>query len=461
MIKQKTTIFSKLPFLLCIGLLVIPYDAIPHSMPSVYKPICVYFFSIVLFLLLLKYKFCFFADKTTKYVLLFLAYSVLVGFITAIWYTKTPSYYLNEILPIIMGIITFLACKLAFDHFAVTTTADNYFLSIFKLLGVAYLIPTFVAFLDICVVYGPLPMVVKDTIQSIFGGFQSSRITGTTYEASWLSRHMMFAMFIYLYLFKRTKKRYYTVLIGLTALAYFTTFSLQGILVLLAGIVLFVLVNAYLDKNFSKTLFRVVVYSVIAIALYALFYYIVVEVLPPSYITYRLRDFIDISTLVRTEGSSFIRIYFPVLNLFLWRDHFLLGVGPGSFSYFYPEYADRYAPWRPHTAELDSYYYNLSAPAESTFFSSLSQFGIVGAYLYYRIFFSLFSLYKKLKSVPCYKNILLWSCVTIAFLLQAGSYAYSLFWVMVAVISSSQYTTDLATHKNQSLAAGRGLKMDV
>lgn len=436
------SLLNFLPLTICLGLFMLPYDAIKGTMPSVYKPISVYFFLFAFVVLLIKHNYKLFIDKTTKYVCFFTLYSLSVGLITALIYTGTASYYIDCIITILLGLITFLSCKMAFEDLAKSHTADDYFLMIFKVLGIAYIIPVFVTMIDIATIYGPLPMQIKTIITSVFGGFQTGRLTGTTYEASWLSRHMLFAMFVYWYLYKRTKKSRFVIAAAFALLGYIATFSLQGIIVLLIGVFAAILLNSFIRQNMGQTIVKMIIFTVVAAALLFAFYYIVVYVLPPSYITYRLRNFIDIPTLVRTEASSFIRIFFPALNIFMWKDHFFFGNGAGSFSYFFPEYLDKYAPWHPESIELNGYIEKLSAPAGSTFASSLSQFGIIGAILYYGIFVSLIPILKKLSYTKEHYTIVVWTTVTISFLLQAGSYAYTLFWVMVAVVSAAKFTTD-------------------
>lgn len=436
------SILNFVPLTICLGLFVLPYDAIKGTMPSIYKPISVYFFLLALVVLLVKHNYKIFIDKTTKYVCFFALYAVFVGAITALIYVGTLKYYFDIFVTVILGCITFLSCKMAFEDLAKRFKADDYFLMIFRVIAIAYVIPIFVTILDIATLYGPLPMQIKTVITTVFGGFQHNRLTGTTYEASWLSRHMLFAMFVYWYLYKRTKKARFIIAAACSLLGYLATFSLQGILTLIIGIFAAILLNSFVHKNFGQTIVKLAVFIVIAAALMFAFYYVVVYILPPSYITYRLRDFVDIPTLVATEGSSFVRIFFPVLNLLMWKEHMLFGNGAGSFSYFFPEYLNKYAPWHPESSEISNYISNYSAPAGSTFFSCLSQFGLIGAILYYGIFVSLLPILKNLSYIKEHYTIVMWTTVTVAFLIQAGSYSYTLFWVMVAVISAVKFTPD-------------------
>ncbi len=417
-----------------LGIFLLPYDAIRHILPSTYRPISVYFF----FLYLLFFILYAFRSRTkvkvhvaTLYLVLFIGYNIVSSLILNLVYQYDIALYWESLTTLAIGVITFFSCSIAFSQIAERRNVTEYCDEIFGLIGTAYVIPLVVGVIDALVIYGPLPMAIKNVITLIFGGNQATRMTGVTFEASWLSMHMAFAFGVYLYLAVRNKKKYKIRCI-LSALLFFLSASLQGILTVILGVILFGLVYGYVQGKFLKMLRMFILIVLGSVILFFLFRWFL-SLLPTSYFTTRILNFTSIDQLLKTDGSTFLRTQYPIIGLLMFRDHFLFGMGGGSFAYAMGDYIQQYYPWASSFPEVALHMSTRNtASAVSLYTRVLGENGLIGGILFYTFIGKALAAGKRILQFPYVKYVLFWLCISLGQVFQFSSYALTLFWVPLA-----------------------------
>lgn len=427
---------NPMPFFFIIAILLLPYDAIKGVMPSSYRPISVYFFLIFLILYILKYRSGIIVNADIKRSLYFYIYAITVGFVLSVLNTGDPSFFLNQFFSLSMGIVTFLSVfwgfrKLKKNKFESDEQTIEF---LFKLIFIAYLFPIFIWILDILFINGHLPFSIKQFIMTVFGGFQSNRLTGTTLEASWLSKHALFIIPVNLYLYKTLKKKIYLLPALVGFVTFILTFSLQGVAYLSGTTILYFFLKGYLNGKLGVTIKNLIIAILIISLIAYIFYFITINYLPNTYYSKRLENLTSLQSLLFSDGSSFIRIGIPIISVLIFRDN-IFGVGLGAYPYYFPMYVNKYFQESLKFNEVQKYYFENSAPGGSALLRVLAEFGILGSLIFYNFIIKVYQNVKKIKGFRYNNYLLFWFSLGVSFLLQEG-YACVQFWLTLGVLSS-------------------------
>jgi hypothetical protein len=146
-----------------------------------------------------------------------------------------------------------------------------------------------------------------------------------------------------MFVYKHEKKKRYIFLLLICLAAFVLSFSLQGYIVFAAfGII-------YLIRNVKKIKFPYVIIGTTLIILVVIAFLVVLKLYKDNvYFINRLRSFVDIPTLFRTDLSTFVRVGYPLIGMRMFFDHPIIGVGGSNFGLYLGDYVNRYYPWAPY-----------------------------------------------------------------------------------------------------------------
>lgn len=327
-------------FLFFLTLFLLPYDGI-KLLPSNYKPICLIPAALLFFILIPKIL-----DKGFTKPIIALAFFVLLSLVNTIiidFAINDFSNFLDFLLTIFLLFFSFTSMSYLFIELKETYGKEETIHFFFKVVAFAYVLPTFVVLVDTLVIFHVLPYGIKNVIRTVFGGNQPDRITGTSFECSWLSYHLLLSSAAYLFVYKHENKKRYLFLLLICLAAFGLSFSLQGYIVFAVFCVI------YFFKNIKKIRFPYVIAAVSLILLVVIAFLVVLKLYKDDYyFISRLRSFVDVETLFRTDLSTFVRAGYPILGMRMFFDHPLLGVGGSNFGLYLGDYVNRYYPWAPY-----------------------------------------------------------------------------------------------------------------
>lgn len=319
-------------FLFILSIFLIPYDAF-KVLPSLYRPISI-FPIILIFILCIP---AIFKSKFSRYIILFFCFYIISVFLGCFFSYINNSFYLffDYFITITLALVVILSLYIVLSN--------SHFYDFKKWFAIkvsnAYKIPILISLLDALSLYGVLPIEISRYIHLIFGGAQDLRICGFTYEASWLSMHLLFAFFSYAYLIKNNIKKLSNKLYLLLDFVIFVLlFSMQGYIIAL--IVIFI--GWLLSLNNGITLRKCIV-PIIVIGVSVLFIVFTSNINSDLYFISRLKN-LSLNHLLHNDASAYVRILNPTIGFLMGLEH-PFGVGGGNYALFYGEYVTRYYPW--------------------------------------------------------------------------------------------------------------------
>lgn len=427
--KKNTISLYKILFILALSLL--PYDSIRGIMPSTYRPISVYIF--ILVSLCLTHIRMGGEIKVIISVLCFYVYGIISSFFTTYMKLGLLSLYMEFFITLTLGVFVFLISTICFCKYAREKTLDQYLDFFMTVIGNAYLLPLCVGCIEFLSLKGILPFSVKLIINAVFGGETVYRISMTTHEASWASMHLIFIMPVYFYLLSKRKYLYKTALC-ISAALFFYISSLQGVLSLITGFMIYSVLISYVNGNLKALIKNVLFASAVIIGVFAIFI-AVIYYSPASYFVNRIKNFVSIKNLVESDASSFVRICFPVLNLFMLKDHLFFGAGGGSFPYIMADYIMHYFPWAVKFPEVARAVASRgTASAICLYLKVLGELGVVGGILFGTFLWRCIKKISLMKGMRQFKIVTIWLCFSCAVMIQFASYAYVQFWIVLAFV---------------------------
>lgn len=417
-------------------LYLIPYDGL-HILPTNYRPIVIYG---LLIFFIIGFSKSHKIDKAEQYLWLFTIYAIAVTFISKL---VNPNFggiksAIDFTIPLMMGTVSFSAFnqyfKLLFRKYGTKTALQN----TFEVIGQAYYLPLVVGVLEELSLIGILPSEVKLGLNSFFGGWQVTRLNMTTTEASWVSMHLLFVIPIYIYLIKiHPRKKQYKVALITSFILFFCVLSLQGLATGIIGLLVYVLMYGLFNKNLLKILKILFIIVFIIFVVATISYFIVQNSTNNSYFIVRIKKFIDLNTLINTDGSSFMRICNPIIAMLIFLNFPIFGIGGDSFPFIYMTYLKRYFPYRVSDPYIFSIINNHAMVEISLFAKVLCSTGIIGTILYVMF---LYVILRKIKFLENDKEIqsslLLWSCIMMSVQLQFCSFAMIQYVIMLAIINN-------------------------
>lgn len=422
-------------------LILMPYDAI-RIMPTVYKPICL-IPACMLFLLLIPKILIKKLDKASLILLCFFILSLASTIINDFF--GNFNNFLDYLISILLLVCSFVALNYMFRQIRKNLNSKEYIFFFFKIISTSYILPTIVGIIDVLTVYGLLPFEIKQIICSIFGGNQLNRVTGTSFESSWLMCHIIICFCVYLYMYKSTHNMKYVILLLLNIIIFFAALSLQGFLFIIIGSVIYFVINLRkMTKSVVYLICFVVVSSIVTIL-------VIKEVDSNAYYIIRIKEFISIGNLFKTDLSTFVRIGYPLISILMFLKNPLFGVGGANFGVHLGDYIYNYFPWAINfygttNNEVYQTILNNSGNAKCFYTRIFCEFGLISGVL---IIMFLITVFKNKKGDVFTK---LYMVFILTFLLQFDSLCFALLIVFACFynnISFSQKSTfEEKTHKN-------------
>lgn len=415
--------------LIIIAIFLMPYDAL-HVMPSTYRPVSVFPIVLALFVGLMGKKI---RLGCSAYPFMAFYIYVVVSTVVRICLGVDGAFQgLKTIVTLSLGIASYIVLYSFFranrERFGFERTIDD----IARVLSAAYVIPLLVGVLETLSLVGILPSSINEILRGVFGGFQDRRLTLTSYEASWASVHLLIAFCANAHIYSKLRARNNLVMAATAFLLMIYTKSLQGAMAFAVGFAVYLVWKAFHFKNIKKLIIQMAVFSV---AVFCIFKLLAILSKPgDAYYMRRIANFTSVGNMIRTDGSSFVRIVFPYLALLVWFDHPFFGVGGDAFPPLISTYIDKYFPWAwgtfPHlnpAAELPGSLYTC-VPAE---------FGAIGLILFVGgILLAVKRLIQDGSRWLCSPFISLFVLIILSNQLQQTSYAYFPLWVVLSMINA-------------------------
>lgn len=424
--------YKKGTLLFLLALLLLPFEAIKGILPSTYRPISIYPLAIIFIFAACKKLFHPKMDKVLFKYIVFCVYCLFSTYIIT-WY-KFENFKNTKvfIVTFIMGIITFISCDYSFSIIKKGISNDDYILYVFKIIGNMYFVAIFIGIIELLSILNVLPLSIKSSINNLLGAGQLTRVCMGSSEASWLSMHLLIMMPIYIYLHKVTREKKYMVAFVFITVIFIFNVSGQGIITLLISFAIYIIINMG-KKNNINTLVKNFALIIIALVGAFLIFKFVIDLMPNTYYTARLKNFTNISSLIRNDASSFIRIVYPILNFKIFLNYPILGIGGGNFSFLFSEYLYKFYPWAVTSyGEVAAHVSANDASTYCFYARLLSEFGIIGVILFINFVSSITKKFKRYK-INNNRNILLFIFIlTFAILVQFDSFTYIPFWLMLA-----------------------------
>ncbi len=418
---------SLITILFYMTILLMPYDAI-RIMPSVYKPICL-IPALFLFILLLPKIFNEKQNKIIIYLIVYVGLTLLFTLINDIFIFKSFFNFFNYFATMGLFFCSFLSLYYCFNYLSRTYDNNKYIFVFFKLVAIAYTLPMFICLIDVLTVYHILPSIFKELIMIVFGGNQYNRITGTSFESSWIVMHLLLASVAFLYMFSITKRKKYVLLLLIDIITFVAAFSLQGFAILFLGIFLFVILNR---KKITKLVKTFVALGIII----GIIFLIVIQVVDSDvYYIQRLKHFSNFVQMFQSDLSTFVRVGYPIISIRMFFDYPIIGIGGENFGHYLGNYINSMFPWALNfygTTDNEVYYtvMNNSGTPKMLFSKILCEFGIITF-----VFFVMFLLnsIKKRQGNNFTQMLLIFS---LCFTLQFDSYCFVLLIIPLAFYSN-------------------------
>lgn len=309
------------------GIMLLPYDALP-VFPSTYRPVAIIPLGLSLLLCLADRSAHVFFGNGMR-LLLFFAYVTISSAVGTLILRSDAGSFAEVVLTLFIGVVVFFSFFANMRNKRLEVGTEGLFDWLFLWISRAYVVPLLVGMVEVASLLGLLPGSVNDSLVSVFGGNQWGRLTLTSYEASWASYHLALAAVAYLYRYWANRGAASLAGLIMSVGLFAFTQSMQGFLVLGAAVVVFAVWLSCARGNFLT-----LVKWCAAITTIACIVVLVLTVVYSSqggltYYSARFLGFSGLDQLVRTDGSSFVRIMFPVIGMRMFLDNPLFGVGGG------------------------------------------------------------------------------------------------------------------------------------
>ena len=414
--------------LVIMAILTLPYDAIPHILPFVYRPLSLYFVGMAFVAYQFQDHFRFKLPKPVKHILFFALATVSVGALVLLYHTGTFTglkYYVPSLTIGMLSVVTY-------SRFIISHADSDFTYEFLKLAGFAYIPAMIIGSLETLSNYHILPYFVKSSINAAFGGWQPIRPCLTNSEASSGSVHMCFAFFIYRVLYEKTLIKIWRNCAFLAILLLLLTVSTKGFIVLFLTIVLFAVISSIASKNFGNFLKKILVLtSILALLSFAIYQILLYD--SNAYYSRRILNFISVTNLIENESSAFTRIGLPMLAFKMFLNHPFCGLGAGASHVFMLDYIREYAGYAMNFADVIHMRKTGNAMSAAILFQVLGCFGLYGAILFLKSLKSIWSCCKKNITNSSAKTLLFAFFIVLFF--QSGNWAYMQIWFLFAFFS--------------------------
>lgn len=432
--KTKITKLKGLSILFIISMWLMPYDSIPGILPSVYRPISIYSISLFfLLIVLIELRNGIIIDQSKKSFLFFTFYSVFITILISAFrfnlFDNSKDYFIT----FAFGIMTFYSFNNYLKIIKKGYSNEKYIEWFFRLISNIYIIPLSIGFIELLCLLHILPIKLKIIINNLLGGFQYSRITMGSKEASWISMQLIIILPILLFLYIKFKKKRYILSFILSLVIFVYNVSMQGFMTLLFSFIIYTFIISIINNKF-RVFIKNFLLSIVIISLLYIALRLVINILPSSYYTDRLAYITDIPKLIRNDGSAFIRIVYPITSGLIFIDNPLIGIGGGNYPIVFGDYIMKFFPWAiPKYPEVAYHIATKNTGTGCLYMKVLAEFGVVGGLLFSSL---IFSIMKKIKYIRTKKLVVFWCISIFSIMIQFDSYAYVPFWVCMAFINN-------------------------
>ena len=399
--------------LVIMAILALPYDAIPHILPFVYRPLSLYFIVAAFAIYLLQNHGRFSLPKPVIQILFFSVVSVSVGSVVLLYHTGSfvgLKYY-------VPGLAMGMLSVIVFSQFLSRHKDPDFPKTVLKYVGYAY-------------------------IPAMFLG------TLTNSEASYASQHMVFAIFVYAYLYKvfHLKKWMYCTIVAAMLLLF--TVSTKGYLLIILSVAFYGVFSSIAKGNFQKMVLKsIAVLFVLALICFAMYQVLLLD--PGTYFAKRVLEFKSISETIESDSSAFVRLGLPMIALKMFLHNPLLGLGAGGCHVFTLEYIQRFMPFAMNLNDVLYMRKTGNAMSSAIIFQVLANFGVYGFVLFIRPLVVIWKRNKKI--VASIRSFALLFSFFIVQVVQSGNWAYMHMWFLFAFFSikrSESYSSFAGPSKN-------------
>jgi hypothetical protein len=422
----KYNLFNKFLFFLSFLVLVfIPIDSIP-ILPSVYRPLSLIPMVIVFPFLLVK-KFANGFENHELFLILFIIYSIFSSYFQALIRFNNLSGFFDATTTLIIGFgfyvvfdYLFNQLKLIFNNDFVTKTL--------KIIGYIYVIPILFGVFEIFTLFNLVDPSIKTNILFWISGRSTIRIQLLTGEPAWAATQISFLIPIYFYL--SSKNFIFKVLLLISIGLMIFTFSINGFVIFFLSLLIFILLK--FNSRKLLLLFFGLLLSFLLIPLIINFLQFIFPT--PIYFLNRILailegEFFDFSNFLYRDGSTFIRIGYPIIGFYIFIFNPFFGVGIGNYRYIFPSIINQYFPDGLVFPEVQNGIARLVANPKMLLSRIFSETGILGFFLLYKF---IQPIYKKIILDKNDDTILFLFIIMLNSTLQFDSFSFVFIWLFIA-----------------------------
>lgn len=413
-------------FYLLTFILVLPLTSI-YWMPSNYRPLGL----LCAFLYLPFYLHSRLSrDRVSSYELASMAlvsYAIVLSMLYGLIRGEPTSYsaLVSGQVPLVAGMLVFVTLLKAVSHVAIE--------KVIVWIDWSYRFFIAVAILELLLMQSGM-LDAKATLNVLFSATTGPRLQATTREASWAARLAMLGAVFYFSSYSYTGKKAYVPLGAICAGVGLFTGSLEGVLIVLVGLVFWALISGRA---------RTLMFATSGIAAISVLTYWIARLFIASggkyYFVERMRSLLDLasssdvwSRLLYIDGSVFVRISYPFVALRVFLDN-LLGVGPGNYPVEFNRYLTELFPQAPPYDEVFENFANLNGDPRNLIMSFAAILGLPGLIYLCWLLLRLRKELKQLAAAPLRSFLLVNICFVLASTMQFGSFAYVQFWLWLAL----------------------------
>jgi hypothetical protein len=410
-------------------LVFIPFDSIP-ILPSVYRPLSLIPMVVVFPFLIFKKIFRGF-ETHEFFLILFILLSIFISYFQSLIRFNNLSGFFDSTITLLIGFGFYIIFDYLFNEFK-KNYKDDYISQTLKIIGYIFLIPLLFGIVEIFTLLNLVDPYFKNTLLSWISGRSTSRIQMFSGEPAWAATQLSFLIPIYLSLSHKSFIFKILMLISFTLLVF--TFSINGILILTLSLILFIL-----RKFTSRKLIYIIVSVFLFIILIPFVIYLLQTVFPtPIYFINRIiailqGQFFDFSNFLYRDGSTFIRIGYPIIGFYAFILNPVFGVGIGNFRFVFPSVINQYFSNGLIFPEVQNGIEMLIANPKMLLSRVLSETGLLGFFLLYKF---LKPIYNKIILSKNHNTVFFLFLVMLNSTLQFDSFAFVFLWLFIAFFNN-------------------------
>jgi O-antigen ligase len=247
---------------------------------------------------------------------------------------------------------------------------------------------------------------------------------------------MVFAVFIYAFLYKNFRQKKWLYCIIASALLLLFTVSTKGYILILLSMFFYGIFSGLAKGNIQKILGRVfIVSSLLALIIWAMYQVLLLN--SGAYFAKRVLEFSSIAETIEADSSAFVRIGLPMIAIKMFLYHPLLGLGAGGYHFFALDYIQKFMPFAMNLNDVIQMRKSGTVMSAAIIFQVLANFGLYGFVFFVRPLFVIWKRYRTF--IATSKTVALLFSLLILFIFQSGNWAYMHMWFLFAFFSSNFY----------------------